>query len=240
MNSNLNRIAGFATALVLLVTCYGQAQNDTQSSTFITGHPYSARRTVTTKRPAGTKVLVFLLWRDDQGRTRDEQIQRSPEGGEIRIINVADPIARQQLSWTEGPRIEKEVFVTPISNPVQMVDHVPGSDLTPAQRAQAIAQKRNPNMTGEQLGPANINGVEATGLRTFTVIPAGTEGNEHELKRVHESWRSPELGDVIVRSIMEDPRTGTTDIELTEINRSNPAPSLFEPPPGYRVKLVKP
>jgi hypothetical protein len=244
MNPNLNRIAGFATALVLLATCFVQAQDHTQAVIVLTGHPYSARRTITTTRalPDGTSAKSTresLVWRDDQGRTREEQIQRSSEG-EIHTINITDPITRQHLSWIVGNRIEKEVFVTRILNPVQMVDHVPGSDLTPAQRAQAIAQKPNPNMTAERLGPAIINGVKATGLRTITVIPPGKEGNDHELKRFHEGWRSTEREELIVRSIMEDPQTGTTDSELTEIDFSNPDKSLFAPPLGYRVQAVKP
>jgi len=49
-----------------------------------------------------------------------------------------------------------------------------------------------------------------------------------------ETWTSPELR-ITVRLVKDDPRTGKVTTELTNIDRSDPAPSLFKPPVGYAV-----
>ena len=87
----------------------------------------------------------------------------------------------------------------------------------------------------EQLGKQNIEGVEAEGTRTTITIPAGEIGNERAIEIVSERWYSPELQmDVMTRH--NDPRSGETTYRLTNINRSEPAKSLFEVPADYTIK----
>jgi hypothetical protein len=222
-----------------------QNESDARPLTVITGHPYSAHRIIfTTKRlPGGTTATQIdksLLWRDAQGRTREEQILKTSGGSdEVHVINVSDPVARRHLSWSTGGNIEREVFTTPISEEITFVDHIPGTDLSPAERAAAIERNRNPNIiSAQRLGPATINGLEATGLRTV-MLAASEATKDHELRRTHETWRSSDSLALIVRSITNDPATGKIDIELTDIDRHNPDPSLFQPPPDYRLQVVQ-
>lgn len=86
----------------------------------------------------------------------------------------------------------------------------------------------------EELGKQTIEGVEAEGTRTTITIPAGEIGNERPIEIVSERWYSPEL-QLIVMSRHSDPRTGETTYKLTNINRAEPAKSLFEVPPGYTL-----
>jgi hypothetical protein len=86
----------------------------------------------------------------------------------------------------------------------------------------------------EQLGTQNFEGVDADGTRTTTTIPAGSIGNEQPILIVYERWYSKELR-MIVYSKHSDPRFGEQTYRLTNINRSEPDPSLFQPPPGYKV-----
>ena len=95
------------------------------------------------------------------------------------------------------------------------------------------AQGANNGVT-EQLGKQTIEGVEAEGTRTTTTIPAGEIGNERPIEIVSERWYSPEL-QLIVMSRHSDPRTGETTYKLTNINRAEPAKSLFEVPAGYTI-----
>lgn len=93
----------------------------------------------------------------------------------------------------------------------------------------------NDNELKEQLGKQNIEGVEAEGTRTTITIPAGEIGNERSLEIVSERWYSPELQlDVMTRH--SDPRSGETIYRLTNIDRSEPAKSLFEVPADYTIK----
>ena len=86
----------------------------------------------------------------------------------------------------------------------------------------------------EQLGTQNIEGVEAEGTRTITTIPAGAIGNERPIEMVYEKWYSKEL-DLVVMSKNSDPRFGEQTYRLTNIIRSEPDPSLFSLPAGYKV-----
>jgi hypothetical protein len=92
----------------------------------------------------------------------------------------------------------------------------------------------NENAVKEDLGTETIEGVAAQGTRVTITIPAGEIGNERPIEIVSERWYSPELQvDVMTRH--NDPRTGETTYRLTNINRMEPAKSLFEVPGDYTV-----
>ena len=91
------------------------------------------------------------------------------------------------------------------------------------------------NHKKESLGKQVIEGVEAEGTRTTITIPAGEIGNEQRIQIVWERWYSPELQTVIM-SRHSDPMVGETVYKLTNINRGEPARSLFEVPADYTVK----
>jgi len=93
----------------------------------------------------------------------------------------------------------------------------------------------NANEVKEQLGKQNIEGVEAEGTRTTVTIPAGEIGNERPIEIVSERWYSPEL-QLVVMTRHSDPRFGETTYKLTNINRTEPAKSLFEVPSDYTIK----
>ena len=86
----------------------------------------------------------------------------------------------------------------------------------------------------EELGERDFEGVSATGTRTVTTIPAGTIGNERDIEIVYERWYSKEL-ELVVYSKQSDPRFGEQTYRLTNIVRSEPDPTLFTVPHGYRV-----
>ena len=86
----------------------------------------------------------------------------------------------------------------------------------------------------EELGTQNIEGVDAEGSRTITTIPAGAIGNERPIEITYEKWYSREL-QLVVMSKHNDPRFGEQTYRLTNIVRSEPDPSLFSPPQGYRL-----
>ena len=93
----------------------------------------------------------------------------------------------------------------------------------------------NANEKKEDLGKQTIEGVEATGTRTTITIPAGDIGNERPIEIVSERWYSPEL-QLVVMTRHSDPRMGETTYKLTNINRSEPAKTLFEVPADYTIK----
>ncbi len=86
----------------------------------------------------------------------------------------------------------------------------------------------------EELGMQNIEGVDAEGTRTITTIPAGAIGNERPIEITYEKWYSREL-QLVVMSRHNDPRFGEQTYRLTNIIRSEPDPSLFTLPTGYKL-----
>jgi hypothetical protein len=85
------------------------------------------------------------------------------------------------------------------------------------------------------LGTQTIEGVPAQGTRTTRTIPTGQIGNVQPIVITTESWYSPDLK-VLVMSKSNDPRMGETTYKLTNIQRTEPSPSLFQPPDDYTVK----
>jgi hypothetical protein len=97
------------------------------------------------------------------------------------------------------------------------------------------SKSNNANEVKENLGKQSIEGVEAEGTRTTVTIPAGEIGNERAIQIVSERWYSPEL-QLVVMTRHSDPRFGETTYKLTNINRAEPAKSMFEVPSDYTIK----
>jgi hypothetical protein len=91
------------------------------------------------------------------------------------------------------------------------------------------------NITVDDLGTQIVNGVTAQGVRSTSIIPTGTFGNDHDLKTVTERWVSEDLH-VLVKSVYTDSRTGSTVYDLLNISLAPPPPSLFQVPNGYTVQ----
>jgi hypothetical protein len=84
----------------------------------------------------------------------------------------------------------------------------------------------------EDLSPQVVNGVSARGTRVTSTIPAGSIGNDQDLKVVNERWTSDDLK-LLIRSSNSDPRFGVSTYELTNIVQGEPDFSLFQLPSDY-------
>jgi hypothetical protein len=73
------------------------------------------------------------------------------------------------------------------------------------------------------------------GTRITTTYPTGSFGNDRPFAAVSETWVSKDLREVIL-SKRSDPRTGETVQQLTDIDRSEPDPTLFRIPADYTVE----
>ena len=89
----------------------------------------------------------------------------------------------------------------------------------------------------ESLGSKAIEGIPATGTKTTDTIPAGTIGNDKDLLITRETWYSPDLK-LVLQSTQTDPRFGETTYSLTNVQRNEPDPSLFQVPAGYTTEKV--
>src|SRR5260370_5588074 len=92
----------------------------------------------------------------------------------------------------------------------------------------------NANATSESLGKQTIDGVNVEGTRITRTIPAGEIGNEQPITIMSERWYSADL-QMDVKSTHSDPRFGNTTYTLTNIQRTEPAASLFAVPSDYTI-----
>jgi hypothetical protein len=90
------------------------------------------------------------------------------------------------------------------------------------------------NSTTEDLGSQTMQGITVTGTRTTRTIPTGQIGNDAPINIVTEVWTSPELK-TVVYSKRTDPRMGEQTLQLTNISRVEPNPSLFAVPSGFTI-----
>jgi hypothetical protein len=83
----------------------------------------------------------------------------------------------------------------------------------------------------EDLGTQSIEGITAHGVRETQTIPGSGTGSEVVL--TDEYWYSDDLHmNVMVKH--SDPRKGSVTMTLTQAKRTDPDPSLFQIPEGYK------
>jgi hypothetical protein len=202
--------------------------------------PYSANQKTTNVQTLanGTTITTITesqIWRDADGRTRTESLNILTSGPQYRGISIYDPVERLRMSWTVGmPNVPNVVNLYHMPMPQFVPQPVQPAPINP----QPIRQPYYPNIT-ESLPPQTIEGLYATGSRFTNTIPAGYIGNDHDLITTRETWTAPSLG-IQLRSISDDPRTGKSTTEVTDIQQTDPDPSLFKAPEGYQVKDTTP
>lgn len=192
----------------------------------VSGHPYSAAAREVTYSPDGQHIdrsETEMVYRDDQGRTRREM-----EGG--KRVAILDPAAGIAYNLDSEQKTATKRTLAPAA--IANQSRVPTQSPLEIATAQA---KRRPNMTAEDLGTQVVNGVSAEGVRVTTVIPAGTVGNDRDLKTVVDRWVSSDLH-ILVKSVTTDSRAGATHYDLTNLVQGPPDPSLFQVPAGYTIE----
>ena len=205
----------------------------------VTGAPYSAvevrsSQQVLAAGGAISRTEQTTVYRDTQGRVRRETTHKTADGQTETRVTISDPVAGvvHELNVTN-----KTAFTRKAHFPTESAS---ASTSTSTSRGQMMAAGRRPlqtdaNVKRETLAARSINGLLASGTRTTRVIPAGTIGNTQALETVRETWIADDLK-VPLMSKTSDPRMGTTTLELTNINRSQPDASLFTIPSDYTVK----
>jgi len=204
----------------------------------VKGAPYSAVTEIEMVQTLadGSRIVrktTANVYRDSEGRTRREQT----------LQNIG-PLAASRPDGASPPPM---VFINdPVAGINYMLDPQKHSarKMTfraggPPQAPPQFTKRDSPEAKTESLGKQVIEGIEAEGTRTTVTIPAGQIGNERALEVVSERWYSAALQEVVL-SKYRDPRLGEHTYRLKNINRAEPAHSLFEPPADYTVSEDRP
>jgi hypothetical protein len=200
----------------------------------VTGAPFSA--TISTQvahtLADGNKIQRTVsgsIARDSQGRTRREMTMPAmallaPAGNSPPpAVFINDPVAGTSYILHPDTKVAEQL---PAHARRSKGDRVP--------QERGFGKRFQSEETTSDLGTQTINGITAQGTRVTRTIPAGEIGNERPIVMVTERWYAPEL-QTYVMTKRSDPLIGDTVFQLTNIQRQEPDPALFQVPSGYSV-----
>jgi hypothetical protein len=190
----------------------------------------------------------------------------SSPGNSQTLTTIFDPVAQEHIDYTSDRKIA-HVFLMPSVPPGAVVRAEGGFDVA-APISAGVAEKGlmvsgagpvgavmqgfalqagpvSPQLSEgvkpktESLGTKTIEGVQVTGTRSTSTIPAGTIGNDRDLNVIRETWYSPELK-LVIQSTQSDPRFGETTYTLKNIQQGSPDVTLFQVPANYTIDKIVP
>lgn len=225
----------------------------------VTAAPYTATATTESTQVLadGNKIVnktSSFVARDSQGRTRREtDLHRigTMQVDSPKTVFINDPTAHAQYIFTPGGEATKVIRSEGIWKEGPQIIDLRGNDLrgtrerrmkekvivnVQSARESQQSKESSEQVKHEDLGTQTIEGVSAQGKREMVTIPAGQIGNERPIEIVTETWFSPDLHTMVLRK-HSDPRMGDSTYRLTDIKRTEPDASLFQPPAGTKVSV---
>ncbi len=175
------------------------------------------------------QTITGTIARDSQGRTRREisvpgAMLTTSGGPAPHAIFINDPVAGTGYVLHPDRKTADEVPFRAFRKIRRAVRNEVG-----------VGKRFQSERTTTDLGTQTINGILAQGTRITRTIPAGQIGNEKPIVIVTERWYSPDLQTYILTKTT-DPLMGNTTFQLTNIQRAEPDPGLFQVPSDYTVK----
>jgi hypothetical protein len=208
----------------------------------VTGAPFSAVAVSETTQTLSdgnqiTRKTQTNLFRDTQGRFRKEVTLSgfgplAASGQPKTFVVINDPVASASFVLHPDTKTAEQMPGHAKRGPRNGGANGAFAEKWTAREQQLVAQGL---LKKEDLGTQTIGGVSAQGTRITRTIPAGQMGNAKPISIVSEHWYSTDL-QMVVMSTRSDPRTGTTAYTLTNIQKTEPAASLFSVPSDYSVK----
>ncbi len=225
----------------------------------VKGVPFSATQTTVREQTLADGTVIkstveVQLWRDNEGRMRAESALQLKTGSKQqgRVVALWNPIDGTEITWVTGspsasyatalhlPEMQMNGLMGALASPQAGAPSRSLRVATPLVALGSPASQDAANIHTEALPEDSMAGLDVTGTRTTQVVPAGSIDNDRDFTVTSETWISPELK-TTVRQTTSDPRTGTVTTELSNIDRSEPDPALFNPPAGVkRVDLPNP
>lgn len=246
-------------ALAQGITAVGPAKpvlGTVGSAPGVKGRPYSAE-TVMEKDQSladGNHIHTEMhgkIFRDAEGRTRQETELRSRDGSQRVLIEIHDPIGKVyvQLEPESKTATLYGYSLLGIGTPVPAAASRAKTRPQPtaALSAPSNAATRSRSLSGvgagisgavttqvEQLGTMVIEGLTVSGTRLTITRPAGAAGNDQPIVSSHETWFSNDQ-QIAVLTVLKHPQMGQTTYKLVNIQVGDPDPLLFQVPADYTV-----
>jgi hypothetical protein len=188
------------------------------------------------KLPAPRLLEPRAVARDSQGRVRFDRVvgkahrETGPDAGsdiEMHSVIICDPQQRKIIQLDNANRAATV-------RPLRLLAVHSGPSAIPFCRV-PTSTKTSANMSIERLGHRTIEGFDAIGWRITSHVAVAEATPEAMIERIHETWCSEDLGAILLSldGGSEDGRK--LQIAMTQIQRAEPDPSLFEIPPDDTV-----
>jgi hypothetical protein len=198
---------------------------------------YSSVQTLADGTHISHKQGPEKIYRDSQGRIRTERAFciGTADSPDAALVEIRDPVSGFAYILDTQSQIAHRfaLQVRQSTSAPRAATNTSSAEL-PLKTAVPHLYPSRPSMTSESLGTQTMEGVSVEGLRTTEIIPEGFEDNDRPITVTRETWTSPELK-IAVLTKHSDPRNGESTDRLTNIDLSEPALSLFQPPPGYKI-----
>ena len=207
----------------------------------VAGAPFSAvakTESVTAFADGNRIVRTFTVhyFRDGQGRTRTERAN-----GPNSVITINDPVGG--MHYVIRPE-HKAVFAyktgpggTVLPSPIAPTDDLAPFGLLGFGMSVGAAPSTEASSETTSLGQKSISGVTAIGTRLVRHIPSGVIGNEKPITSTLDRWVSPDLG-IAVQIDQKSSIGGELTLNMGQVARAEPDPTLFVPPAGYTRRDV--
>jgi hypothetical protein len=249
-----------------VVTTGGMAFGLQENAEVVKNQPYQAQALTEIKQSLAdgshiSQTTTATVARDSDGRTvRIQKLSTvgpwrsssdSSQGSSPTLTTIFDPVAQTHTDYTSDTSVA-HVMSMPALPRGAMKDAAGGiavfgggpatggaGPMTFAIQGHSDSPQAtgNPSSKAEPLGIKTIGGISATGTKTTDTIPAGVIGNDKDIVITRETWYSPDLK-LVLQSTQIDPRFGETTYSLTNFQRNEPDPTLFQVPAGYKIDKV--
>lgn len=180
-----------------------------------------------------------LIARDSEGRVRFDRtlnkvrIESGPDAGtdiEKQAVTICDPVKGEiiQLDNVDRSATTRHLVVLHAADS--------SSPPSPYCRVPPYPQMRSAtDMQIEDLGHRDIEGYDAIGWRVTTHTRVPNSSPAATMQRITETWCSEELKAVLLEVLTGSENGPKEEVALTQIQRIEPNPSLFEIPSDYTV-----
>jgi hypothetical protein len=206
----------------------------------VTGQPYSLVEKTTRVRTLSEGTVMTThqeqhKMRDSEGRTRDEMGVMKDGQFVVQNVSLMDPVTNTLATMFVNGKTAIVTHLHPMKPPTALTPEQEARRAEARAKAEAFLKEHPmPPSNDEDLQSETIAGVYATGKRHTMIITAGREGNDRDIHVVEDTWTSPDLK-IRMRSVTDDPRFGKLTMEVTELERNEPDPALFQVPADYKV-----
>jgi len=171
------------------------------------------------------KKAYAHIARDSRGRIYNERRSFAPT-----TYTGTTPILSYHIY---DPETRMSVFLDPATHIARQTT-LPTPEADPNANAGRETRANNPLLQEEDLGDQTVENYAVHGIRKTRTIPAKANGTGKAIVVVDEYWYSEELHlNMIVKH--NDPRTGQQVVTITQVERADPDPSIFEVPSGYKL-----